>query len=37
MFCGALPPEEGGPLGSEVVTSLGDRSTKRFESVSVQM
>jgi len=20
MFCGALPPEEGGPLGSEVVT-----------------
>ena len=21
VFCGALPPEEGGPLGSEVVTA----------------
>ena len=37
MFCGALPPEGGSPLGSEVVTIWEIEPTKRFESVFVSM
>ena len=37
VFCGALPPVGGCPLGSEVIQGMGDRSAQGSQPVSVQV
>ena len=37
IFCGALPREEGGPLGSEIVKVFEIDPPKRPKNIPVQM